>query len=394
MAPLVSFGPKHCCNNFPLCTSSQLKQRKSDGSRSRLPHCSSCSVRGRCAFPGCENPSAPSTGRYRTDFCTTHYRDPCYANLRKWGLCSESRTGCLHLVEEPRASRCFACNNGSLPCANSLSGCRAYVRNPPKTSLQLRRPCSSQNLQQCPFDPTNSRSCSEALCGSPRTSSTEPRCLDCCNGRLPCPLICSRRTANASDSLCTLCLRQISPPVSPSSVQSAPPSVPPTDCTSACSSSGLRDHSDVSSHANPLMIAGSELAPQKGFRPAYACFNFPLCVDLQQRPRLSLQICLQTVRHRSPYCNNCAHSAANARCSHPLCTHPVAPSSKGKRSHGFCRLHVADLGHASVREWALCRSNEDAVFVFFLRLSKQNLVPRMYTLLLWPELSRILHHRS
>ena len=43
--------------------------------------------------------AAPSAGRYRTNFCTKHYRDPSNSAHRVWKLCSNSRFGCLQLAQ-------------------------------------------------------------------------------------------------------------------------------------------------------------------------------------------------------------------------------------------------------------------------------------------------------
>ena len=359
MAPVVSHGPKNSCRNFPLCTKSQTKQRNPDGSRSRIPHCASCSDRPRCLFPDCENHTAPSAGRYRTDFCAVHYHDPCNATFRKWVLCSNSRIGCSHLSQTPRAGKCFACESDCLPCAHSLSGCLVHVRNPPNTSLRLRAICSSHKSQRCPFDPDNKLSCSSSLCGRPRVSSDESRCHDCLNGHLPCSLTCSRRLMKASDLSCALCSHQVSPPAAASSAHHALPAMLSLECARPAT----RDNSDASAPITSPAVADCEYTPQQGFQPACSCFNFPICVNSQRRPGLPRRQNLSSARLRSPYCNTCELNAANGRaCSHPLCIHPAAPATKSRDSHGFCRMHVADPGHASVREWPLCRNSEDAVF--------------------------------
>ena len=165
-----------------------------------------------------ENHAAPSEGRYQTDFCALHYRDLCNAISRKWRLCSNSRIGCSHLAQEPRSGKSHACNTGCPPCAHSMSGCPSHVRNSDKITLRLRKTCSSHNHQRCPFDPSNTLSCSTSMCGNPRVSATESRCPDCIDEHVPCSQNCSRRTVSISETLCQLCSRQAPPTASASSV--------------------------------------------------------------------------------------------------------------------------------------------------------------------------------
>ena len=160
MAPVLSDRPKHSCKNYPLCQESQKKLTSSCGSRERLSHCASCLERARCAFPNCQDHIPPSSGRYRTDLCAFHYRDPCNSDHRTWKLCSHSRVGCSHLAMTPRSGKCFSCAEGGLPCAHSMLGCSKHVRNPPKTCVSSRASCSGHASSRCPFDPSNGKSCS------------------------------------------------------------------------------------------------------------------------------------------------------------------------------------------------------------------------------------------
>ena len=350
MAPSASFAPKHSCSNFPLCTDSQTKNRNLDGTRTRISRCALCSARPRCAFQDCENHAAPSEGHYRTDFCSMHYRDPCNALLRKWRLCSNSRICCSQLAQEPRSGTCYACNNGCPLCAHSMSGCPSHVRNPAKLSLRLRNTCSSHDHRRCPFDGSNSLSCSTSMCGRPRVSALGAHCLDCMDGHMPCSQNCSRRTLTISDKLCPQCSRQ-------TSQTTAVLAVTPTPVSHIAS-----DHGSTASGAAPA-FSDNDRAPQKSLTPPYACFNFPICSKSQRQIMTPRSQGSRTVSHRSPYCTTCELCIAQARCClHPSCTHPIAPPTKGRTPHDFCRLHMEDPGHASVREWPLCRNSEDTVF--------------------------------
>ena len=205
MAPEVPSRPQHTCANFPLCGNSQHRTRSAEGSRERSAYCQSCYSRSICTFSGCENPSAPGSGRYETPYCALHYRDPCNTSQRHWKLCCNSRIGCQYLSQHARIGKCFACAMGNVPCAHSLLGCSKHVRSTAPISLSKRPACSAKNGTKCPFDHTNADFCSSRLCGLHRTSASDVVCSDCAAGRLPCPNRCSRRTECSSQKLCSTC---------------------------------------------------------------------------------------------------------------------------------------------------------------------------------------------
>ena len=325
MALAVTFGSRHCCANFPLCSELQKQVRSSSGSRTRTPYCATCLVRSRCSFPECENYAAPSSGRYRTDFCTLHYRDPCNAAHRVWKLCSNSRIGCSHLAQASRSGKCFACCDWNLPCVHSLLGCGVHVRNSPNTPLAARSVCSRHGSSRCPFDPSNSVSCTSPSCGLPRTSSVEDRCTECLVGRLPCSRNCGRRTLVASNTLCLPCARE-------NGRKTITPSAEPCSNSGASTCFALSDQdpgTDSALAPIPLMIYATE-HPQKGLSPAYSCFNFPICRKSQKKVQLPRCQGSRVFLGRLPFCYSCNLVEEDyPPCAHPSCTHPLAPLGHG-----------------------------------------------------------------
>ena len=208
MAPAAGFLPKHACGNFPLCQNSQQRNR-SHGTRTRSDHCACCmSSQPVCAISDCTRRAAPGTGRYTTDLCAFHYKDPLNASRREWKLCCNSKIGCRELSQNPRKTMIsFACSEGHLPCAHSLAGCPAHTCST-DAPLSQRRSCTSSRGQKCSFDPTNTSACSTPLCGQPRVPPTSAVCSDCTIGRFPCTKLCSRRCdriSTSSAAICELC---------------------------------------------------------------------------------------------------------------------------------------------------------------------------------------------
>ena len=176
--------------------------------------------------------------------------------------------------------------------------------------------------------------------------------MECLEGRLPCSKDCSRRTDSASDSLCSYCSRQ---------------QVLSSNATANLSSLSM-DAPTTASHGDASMLPVEppeglviQQGFQKGLRPKCSCLNFPICLQSQKQIFSSRPLGPQTKSARSPYCASCASQDGAPSCQHPFCTRLPAPYSKSKNTHGLCSLHVADPGHASLREWPLCRNSEEPV---------------------------------
>ena len=341
MAPAVSFQPWYSCASFPLCQNSQTRKRSGPaGSRQRSEYCDLCiSSQLACVIYNCSRRAAPTTGRYTTDLCVIHYRDPLNATRRQWDLCCNSRIGCRHLSQTPRSGKCFACPAGNVPCAYSLAGCTAHTRS---TNLPLsqRLWCAPARSGKCSFDPKASSTCSTPFCGQPRASLPVSFCSDCSSGVFPCSRLCSRRCNPSSpepEHLCDLCAASTHPQGS--------------------SPAGSADVGGASVTAPAVSSITSS-----HHLPKYACLNFPFCRK-SQKQIFACRSKGHAQEKRERYCGSCIKALELGKlCSHSGCGHPPAPRQGGKDSNGLCSWHVKDPAYASMRAWPLCRNKEDIVF--------------------------------
>ena len=89
------------------------------------------------------------------------------------------------------------------------------------------------------------------------------------------------------------------------------------------------------------------MPPPIAHRPKGSCPNFPLCKNLQKRPKQNGK-----KLPRLDFCAQCTESTRS--CSHLGCTSPAAPGFKKDKQPLFCSTHYGDPAHAASRSWNLC----------------------------------------